>query len=192
MTPPVALFRMIRFGKIRHASPHYVVHDDPELVALWLPVGTRMKRPVSDGRPIRGQADREWELYDHTWHTSSQLGLIRWGRAHSVEVLWDESGEFLGWYVNIQEPLRRSALGFETDDLILDVRVAPDGSWAWKDQDELEEAVARGRFTEDDARSIRAEGERVVEERPWPTGWEDWRPDPSWPLPELPDGWDVV
>ena len=26
---------------------------------------------------------------------------------------------------------------------------------------------------------------------PWPTGWEKWRPDPAWELPELPDGWDV-
>ena len=22
--------------------------------------------------------------------------------------------------------------------------------------------------------------------------WEDWRPDPEWPLPELPQGWDRV
>jgi hypothetical protein len=23
-----------------------------------------------------------------------------------------------------------------------------------------------------------------------PTGWEAWRPDPRWPLPMLPEGWD--
>jgi hypothetical protein len=192
VAPPVALLRYIRFGKVRHASPHFVVHEDPDLVALWLPVGTHMKRPLSDGRPIRGQADREWELYDHVWHTSSQLALIPWGPAHCVHVIWDEGGEFAGWYVNLQEPLRRSPLGYETDDLVLDIRIQPDGSWAWKDEDELEEAVRLGRFTKDEAQAIRAEGERVLEERPWPTGWEDWRPDPGWSLPRLPKGWDVV
>jgi len=27
---------------------------------------------------------------------------------------------------------------------------------------------------------------------PWPTGWEDFQPNPSWPLPELPPGWDAA
>jgi hypothetical protein len=25
---------------------------------------------------------------------------------------------------------------------------------------------------------------------PFDEGWEHWRPDPGWPLPELPDDWD--
>ena len=189
----IALFRFIRFGKVRHASPRLVVLDDDDLVVLYLPVGTLAKRPVSDGRPIRGQADREWELRDPAWHTSSQLTLSQWGRPHCVELLRDgETGDFAGWYINIQEPLRRSPLGFDSDDLVLDIRVQPDGSWQWKDEDELEEAVRLGRFTPAEAAAIRAEGERVIEERPWPTGWEGWRPDPAWALPELPAGWDVV
>jgi hypothetical protein len=189
----VALFRFIRFGKVRHASPHFVVQDADDLVVLYLPVGAIAKIPAWDGRPIRGQADRDWELRDHIWHTSSQLALIRWDRGHAVELLWDGvTREFAGWYVNIQEPLRRSTLGFDTDDLVLDIRVEPDGTWRWKDEDELEEAVRLGRFTPSEARAIRDEGERVIEERPWPTGWEDWRPDPAWDLPELPAGWDVV
>jgi len=31
----------------------------------------------------------------------------------------------------------------------------------------------------------------VLADPPWPTGWEAWRPDPSWPVPELPPGWDA-
>jgi hypothetical protein len=192
VAPPVALLRFIRFGKVRHAFPHYVVRDEEGLVVLYMPLGTVGMRPRFDGRPIRGQADRDWELYEHEWHTSSRLTLIPWERAHCVELLWDDKGDFAGWYVNMQEALRRAPLGFETDDLILDIRVQPDGSWAWKDEDELEEAVALARFTPEEARAIRAEGERVVAERPWPTGWEDWRPDAGWPVPELPEGWDVV
>ena len=59
----------------------------------------------------------------------------------------------------------------------------------WKDEDELERAAAEGLL---DAAEVRAEAERVLAARPWPSGWEEWRPDPSWPAPVLPDGWEVV
>jgi hypothetical protein len=39
---------------------------------------------------------------------------------------------------------------------------------------------------------VRAEGERVIAERPWPTGWEDWRPPRDWTRLPLPEDWDVV
>ena len=188
----VAVFRFIRFGKVRHTSPRIVVRDDEDVVVLYLPVGTPAKLPAHDGRPIRGQADRHWDLLDQNWHTSSLLTVIPCGRAHCIDLLWEgRNGAFAGWYVNIQEPIRRSRLGFDTDDLILDITVQPDGSWQWKDEDELEEAIGLGRFTEEEAREIRAEGDRVLDEQPWPTGWESFRPDPRWELPELPAGWDV-
>ena len=60
------------------------------------------------------------------------------------------------------------------------------------DEDELEEGLERGVLTADDEAAARAEAARLVEEWPFPTGWEDWRPDPAWPTPALPDGWDVV
>ena len=56
------VFRFIRFGKVRHASPRIVVRDDKDVVVLHLPVGTPAKLPANDGRPIRGQADRDWDL----------------------------------------------------------------------------------------------------------------------------------
>jgi predicted RNA-binding protein associated with RNAse of E/G family len=188
--------RYIRYGQVRRASPHLVVRDDGDLVVLHIPVGAQAKTAVSDGPatgPIRGQADREWELQDLTWHSYRVLRLMRWGERHSLELFWhEESDEFAGWYVNLQEPLRRSPVGFDTDDLVLDIWVEPNGVWEWKDEDELEEAVRLGRFTPAEAAAVRAEGERVIAARPWPTGWEDWKPDPSWPVPELPEGWDVV
>nr|MBA2475753.1 DUF402 domain-containing protein [Actinomycetota bacterium] len=59
----------------------------------------------------------------------------------------------------------------------------------WKDEDELDEAASLGLL---DAAAVRAEAERVLADPPWPTGWEQWRPDPSWPAPRLPAGWDEV
>ena len=40
--------------------------------------------------------------------------------------------------------------------------VSPDGEWRWKDEDELEEAVELGIWTQAEADEIRAEGERVI------------------------------
>ena len=93
------------------------------------------------------------------------------------------------WYVNFEEPLRRTPIGVDTFDHKLDLLVFPSGGYEWKDEDELEEAAALGLL---DAEAVRAEARRVLREWPFPTGWEDWRPDPAWPVPQLPAGWDVV
>jgi len=150
-----------------------------------------MKQASADGRYLeawaRGDAPSEW-----TWERTNLLRLMREGEAHTVEVMWDEAWSFLGWYVNLQAPLRVHGTFFDTTDWALDVTVAPDGAWAWKDEHDLAEAIALGVFDEAEAAAVRAEGERVVAQRPWPTGWEDWRPDASWPVPRLPEGWDVV
>ena len=189
----VALLRYIRFGKVRRVTAHLVVEDTPERVVLHAPLGAPAKVAVSDGSPFRGQGDRTWALRDSEWHSYRVLRLIRWEAWHSLELFWREHDDsFAGWYVNIQEPLRRSPVGFDTDDLVLDIWVEPDGKSSWKDEDELDGVTELGRFTVEEAARIRAEGERVLDERPWPTGWEDWKPDAEWPLPELPAGWDVV
>jgi hypothetical protein len=67
-----------------------------------------------------------------------------------------------------------------------------DGAWRWDDEHELEAAVDAGLISPEEAHEARAEGERVLADWPFPTGWEDWRPDPEWPLPKLAPGWDRV
>ena len=99
---------------------------------------------------------------------------------------------FERWYVNLERPLVRSAVGFDLDDLFLDLLVEPDRSHRWLDEDELEQALEAGLLTTEDAAAARAEGERVLAEWPFPTGWENFRPESRWELPELPAGWDVV
>lgn len=61
----------------------------------------------------------------------------------------------------------------------------------------MAEAVEVGLFTAEKAKAIRAEGESViarVEAEAWPfdVNWSDWRPDPEWPLPRVPAGWDEI
>ena len=96
-----------------------------------------------------------------------------------------------GHTVNLEEPHTFGERTISTRDHVLDIWVPFDtGTPQWKDEDELEASIAAGRMTPDEAAAARAEGERVMRERPWPTGWEDFEPDPSWPLPTLFEGWD--
>jgi uncharacterized protein len=99
---------------------------------------------------------------------------------------------FADWYVNLEDPWRPWRLGFDTEDHTLDLWVDRDGAWRWKDEDELEIAVDVGFYTPEEAAAFRAEGEAVVAEWPFPTGWESWEPDEAWPLPTLPADWDEL
>lgn len=122
--------------------------------------------------------------------------LTRPGAGHSFWAFWRAlDWSFLAWYVNLQAPLARTAIGFDTEDHVLDLVIEPDLlSWEWKDEEELADAIRVGRFTESEAAEIRAEGRRALDAlaaRAWPfgRGWEEWRPDPDWPLPQLRSDW---
>jgi hypothetical protein len=137
----------------------------------------------------------EWTLRDIGWPTSC-LRLHAPGAHHDVLVFWTpDHGRLSHWYVNLQTPLRRTALGFDYTDLVLDAVVSADrASWRWEDEDELAEALALGLLSPGRAAFLRAEGERAIarlraRRRPYDAGWERWRPDPSWPVLPLPPGW---
>lgn len=54
-----------------------------------------------------------------------------WARGRPLDLFWDAaSWAFRGWYVNLQEPLRRTAVGHDMRDQALDIVIAPDGSWS--------------------------------------------------------------
>jgi hypothetical protein len=181
----VVALREVWHGRVWKARPWIVVEDEPELLVLWIPRGARTMVP--DGKPpVPAGA---WRLVGGTFGTNA-LRLTRPGAAHSILHFFGD--EFKGWYVNLERPLERSPVGFDLADLFLDVFVERDGGHRWLDEDELEEAIAAGVIGEEDAAAARAEGERVLAEWPFPTGWEDFRPDPRWELPALPAGWDVV
>ena len=188
---PVVL-RYFKRARPVGALPTRAVASDRTPV-LWLAPGTSVMWPAVGGRPAREVAGDErfllpWGVVERPWQGGGVLILGRPGRAHSIWLFWEES-RFAGWYVNLEAAWRPFALGFDTEDHELDIWVDSDGSWEWKDEDELDAAVEAGVFTAAQAAAVRAEGERVLAEWPFPTGWEDWRADPSWPRPSLPDDW---
>lgn len=187
------MLRYFNQGRPVGALPTRVV--SPDGLVLWLAPRTPVARPGIEGRgvrevPLEDRYSQPWEPIDGSWTGDGVLIVGRPERAHSIWLFWD--GErFAGWYVNLEAPWRRSRLGFDTEDETLDVWIESDGSWEWKDEHELAVAVEVGFFGAQQAAAIRAEGERVLAEWPFPTGWEEWRPDPSWPVPSLPDGWEA-
>jgi Protein of unknown function (DUF402) len=167
-------------GRVRWRFPHRVVEDDGDRFALYLAPGTE---GVWMGRDPDGRYLERWisdePPHGHVWRWHHVLSLSRRGDAHSLWHFWDEEWSFVCWYVQLHTPMREVDGGFEVTDQALDVLVEPDGTWRWKDEDDLAEAVALGVWTAAEAAEIRAEGERVITERPWPTGWEEWRPEPD-------------
>jgi hypothetical protein len=192
--PSTVLWRYIHRGRLRWAMPTWLIEESAgQVVSAIVPgVVTMGPKNMVHERYVQDLLTG-WELDPWVWHTRRILQIAPYDAAHTLGLHWDHAtGAFLGWYVNLQEPLRRSRLGFDSFDQMLDVWIEPDGTWGWKDWDELVEAERVGLFTSAEAAAIRAEGERVIASlgTRLPTGWEEWQPDPSWALPTMPEGWD--
>jgi Protein of unknown function (DUF402) len=174
-------------GRMYGAFPVRVVEDTDERLVTYVAEGTRFlfppgAWPFDDEHPWAARGG---------WTGHGVLIQHRPGTAHTIWHFWEgDERRFWGWYVNMQAPYRRVGRTYKSQDHEVDLWVTADGSWEWKDEDQLEAWKPRGRFTEDEVREIRAEGERVLAEWPFPTGWENWSPDPSWAVPaELPADW---
>ena len=140
----------------------------------------------------------DWELRAHSWERTRLLLLLEPDVWYSVNLFFEPTdGRFLCWYVNFQDPFRRSRIGFGTRDLVLDLVVGPDRKWGWKDEDEFAELVLRRMVTPEEEWLVRRAGEDVLAlveagRPPFDDTWTAWRPDPAWGLPELPEGWERV
>jgi hypothetical protein len=186
-----------RWGSaIFEARAATVVQDLPAQTMLFVPPRVVFAIAYDDEGVQLRIPDRPWQLKLRPHGASGILSFAWPDTPYAILLLQNEDGSPRGWYVNLQTPLARTPIGFDTVDHALDVLVSLDrSSWSWKDEDELAEAIALGLFTEADATSFRSWGERAVEHLvqrlpPFDVTWEEWRPDPSWPTPELPHGWD--
>lgn len=170
-------------------KPMVVVEDTADLISLWLPPGTptKLSLPIVRDQPIPW-LEGEWELVDSVWERWNALFLMVPGQWRATWVWWTPEWEFLGWYINLQEPIRRTPLGFDARDLWLDVVADAERDWRWKDEDHLQRVLDRGLISKPVAERVRAEGEAAIadiERGAWPFTDEirNWRPDPTWPTP---------
>ena len=186
-------------GRFHSGRPVRVVEHAPELLVTFMAEGTVVSVPtLLDGRGLRDvPLDERW-AHPRTskrapWHGTELIQLFPRDRAHSLWVVRDAAHALVGWYVNLEDVHVLGDATISTRDHVLDLWVpAETGEPRWKDEDELEVALRVGRVTPDEERAIRAEGERVWREHPWPTGWEEWLPPAGWTTPVLPEGWNAA
>ncbi len=180
-------------GRVWTSRPVTVVRDDPDEIVLQMRVGTTFLYPAG---PQHGEhtllawLQGEWELVERDWEGSDILRIARPGAPFDVWVVpgerpdpgdpaWRDGWYAGAWYVNLQEPLRRTETGFDTMDHVLDVVVARDlSASSYKDEAEFARAVELGVFSAEEAAQIQSDAHDVVArvragDPPWDRGWAD-------------------
>ncbi|GAA0279442.1 DUF402 domain-containing protein [Cryptosporangium japonicum] len=202
-TGRTALVRHCRGGIVQGVRPSVVVSDDASGTLLWLPRNTPTRVSLfADDRPVRDVPLAErftapWHTGPGVWTGTSALEWIPPGAPwHTVYWFFDGAGRFRNWYVNVETPPVRWSSGFDSDDLELDVVIAPDRSCVLKDEDELEAAVEAGDIPTRVADRTRLEAAKAIDAAtagrpPFDGRLTDFVPHPSWALPTLLDEWDA-
>lgn len=174
-----------------------MVADNDDLQMFYLPIGAEWFAPGDDhDQWVAAKFSGGWTLSARRWTSMHVLSFAWPDVGHAVLHFWDKDWSPRYWYVNVQRPLERWELGFDTLDQDLDAVVEADrSSWTLKDEEDVARGVELGAYSEAEASRFRQEAEagiqRLLERHPpFDREWADWRPDPAWPTPALPEGWD--
>jgi hypothetical protein len=195
-------------GRVWSAQALRVVSDDPEaLVAACRPGAQSLAPAAWIASQVSGQSTGRMRALDDLASGDWRLG--RWTWQDTVLLLWNPPATYFSvnafyapdgdhrldhWYVNFQRPLRRTGLGFDTFDLLLDLVVTPDLSrWTWKDEDEYAQGRRLGVVDDTDHAAVEAARDQVLAMiksagGPFSTaaGWHRWTSSPAWPTALLP------
>ncbi len=194
------LVREIWQGRVWTARSMILIQDTPELIALYWVPGTLWKRARShQGGDVAVNDCKigNWELRNVILEGGGTLRLSIPGAFYSVLLFHNPDGTINRWYINLENPLKRTNRGFDYLDQFLDIIVEPDlKTWHWKDEDDFQEAQDLGLVSPQEAKMFRAEGLKALKllqsRKSLFNSWERWKPEPSWKIPVLPEGWDVV
>lgn len=202
-----ALLRGIISQQVWTAQSVIVVEDDGREAVLALLPGAQcafpegyFHRKLGDASwNTRWQEARQtpWIFREFTWERNRFLIFLQPYRFYAANLVWeDETGQFLGYYINFQLPYQRSAVGFDTLDLDLDIVIYPTYEWRWKDELAFEEGIREGGIKGEWVEGIERAKEEVmvqIDERRYPLdgSWLEWRPQTNWAPPRLPPNWQV-
>ena len=186
-------------SKVFWAYPTIVVQDTVDVIALYMPAGVLGKDTDHKPTPKELLSAEKINIADCQWNRTDVLFLIVPGDSFSTYIMWETGTKNLDcWDINLQEPIRRTEIGFDTMDNMLDVVISPDMTeWKWKDDDEFAEAQKVGFYSLEKAREIWAEGEKAIkfvtsERRSFYEKWKHWQPNPSWKIPKLSKHWNEI
>src|SRR5581483_4510929 len=166
----VLVERQIWHGIVQHAVPTVVVESDDEQIVTYTPEGAPFWFPHE--RVYPGPGGRHPWYGRPAWSGHGKLTITPRVGDYAVCHFWaGPARELLCWYLNIQEPMRPTSIGFDTQDLELDIVVHPDRTWQVKDDEALDVRVAEGRWTTSEVADIRAIGARIIEDVLEPDRW---------------------
>jgi hypothetical protein len=179
-------------GRAWQALPVHVVEDSDDALVTYIAPGAEIG--FADGRWPTRDGKHPWSGRRH-WEGHGVLMVQKPGEHHAVWHFWTgPERAFACWYINLQTAFVRTAAGYDTQDLELDIVMLPDGSWSFKDLELLDDRIAEGRFSSELVEWVVALGEELGADldagtRWWDPSWADWTPDPEWERPSLPPGW---
>jgi len=182
--------------------PHVVLEDSDDLMAVYMPEGTKLWR-----WNVEEQAFREPRISQ-----GDSVRLFFPGKPYEVSLFYETDtgpaphvryffpgveARFYGWKIDITSPFARTEAGLDMIDETLDIMVKPDYSYRWKDEDQMAVLVDLGIYTAEEANALRQVGrdvEKLIEAHapPFDNSWVDWRPDPDLVLGQNPEGWQHV
>lgn len=204
-TPGSTLVRRdVLGGKVWTASAYRVLSDDGQQLSLACWPGSPSYVPTTWIRwlhdrddatrkqGIPGLASGQWQLGMWAWRDTILLNWTGLDPDFSLIYLRAAAGGTHQWKVNFERPVRRTPLGIDTFDLLLDLTSdTADGPWQWKDKDEYEHARRLGIISGADHHRVELARQRAiafVEARSGPLAqdWSTWEVPAAWPVPVLP------
>lgn len=194
------LLREICQQKIWTARPVIVIQDAPALTVLYMVPGTTIKHPRELDSDLVPPflLSNAWRLADKSWTGGGALYLVPPDLPYMIiGFRSDDNSHVARWYVNMQDPFRRTVLGFDYLDMELDIEIDVDlQRYSWKDEDKFHLLVSQGIIAEEKARMLRAAGEQIVQEvmdrKSIIEEWRGWSPSPDLVCPTLPEQWERV
>ena len=194
------LFRQVWSGEVWAAIPATIIEDSSNLVSLYIAPGAKFSGPVCTREEhLQVAASGAWEYKLYEWAGQHHLWASVPGEACSIWTIWSAPDwTHVGWKVNPEQPLKRTPVGFDTTDHVLDAVISADlSSWRLKDEAELALAIELGLFTISQGERIHQEARRVATEcvtsrRRQLQAWAAWRPPSRWKLPVLPPNWEAA
>jgi len=200
----IIAWRGIFNNRVWHVQPTIVVKDNSDELVLTLLPGTECIAEESypsgkkQGKRWWDFNNTDWNLAKYKWKTNRLLIILDAKAFYSTMLFWNNKrNEFLCYYINFQLPYKRNHGGIDTLDLDLDIVINPDFSFEWKDVNDYQKAINHGLITPEWVQGIDDAKPEIfdkLEKRQYPFdgSWLDWKPDPSWKPPRLPENWDKI
>jgi hypothetical protein len=196
-----ALHQGVYEGRVWYAQSVVIVKDTAEETAYAVYPGAECVAPRGyiHGRQTWNRwldyQTNHWDMQTYHWHTNCFLVLLYPEKYYSINLMWNYAEKrFLCYYINFQLPFQRTALGFQSLDLEIDLVINTDYGWHWKDEKDYEEGIKLNIIRPEWVDNIEIAKQEIFEklekiQYPLNEYWLGWEPNPEWVLPTLPINW---